>query len=203
MAAGKKSKEYRIMKPLKGSRTEVNILTAFAGESQARNRYDFFASIAKKDGYVQVQQVFQETALQEKEHAKRLFKFLSGGVAEVTASFPAGKLGATLENLYASAEGERHEWEEMYPEFAEIARKEGFDEVAATMTAIAKAEAFHEERYRAFIENIEKHRVFSRPQTATWRCLNCGYTHDGPEAPQECPACIHPQAFFELVCKNW
>ncbi len=191
------------MKPLKGTKTEKNILIAFAGESQARNRYDYFASVAKKDGFVQIERVFQETALQEKEHAKRLFKYLTGGAVEIQAAFPAGKFGTTLENLYASAEGERHEWEEMYPEFAEIARQEGFDQVAATMTAIAKAEAFHEERYRAFIQNIEKNQVFSRPQAASWRCLNCGYIHEGPDAPDECPACIHPKAFFELVCRNW
>ncbi|MCK9240827.1 rubrerythrin [Desulfocurvus sp.] len=191
------------MKPLKGSRTEKNILTAFAGESQARNRYDYFASIAKKEGFVQIERVFQETALQEKEHAKRLFKFLEGGEAEICAAFPAGRMGTTLENLYASAEGEHHEWEEMYPEFAHVADEEGFGPVAAAMRAIARAEAFHEERYRAFIENIEQNRVFTRPGKTAWRCLNCGYVHEGAQAPHECPACAHPQAFFELLFKNW
>lgn len=191
------------MKPIKGSKTEKNILTAFAGESQARNRYDYFASIAKKDGYVQIERVFQETALQEKEHAKRLFKFLEGGDAQISAAYPAGRLGTTLENLYASAEGERHEWEEMYPEFAHVADEEGFGPVAAAMRAIAKAEAFHEERYRGFITNIEKNGVFSRPAKAAWRCINCGYVHDGTEPPRECPACAHPRAFFEILCKNW
>ena len=193
------------MKSLKGSKTEVNLLTAFAGESQARNRYDYFASIAKKEGYVQIMHIFQETALQEKEHAKRLFKYLSeGGEAQVCTGFPAGKLGSTLENLYDSAEGERHEHEEMYPQFADIAEQEGYAEVAATLRAIAVAEQFHEERYRAFIENIEKDRVFHRPgQKITWRCRNCGYIHEGPEALKECPACVHPQAHFEIACKNW
>lgn len=193
------------MKPLKGSKTEVNILTAFAGESQARNRYDYFASIAKNEGYVQIMHIFQETALQEKEHAKRLFKYLTeGGEARIDAAFPAGKLGTTLENLYASAEGERHEHEHMYPEFAQIAADEGYEDVAATMRAIAVAERFHEERYRAFIENIEKNRVFMRPgQEIMWRCRNCGYIHTGEGAPTVCPACVHPQAHFEIACTNW
>ena len=193
------------MKSLKGTKTEVNLLTAFAGESQARNRYDYFSSIAKKDGYVQIMHVFQETALQEKEHAKRLFKYLTeGGEAVVSAAFPAGKLGDTLANLYASAEGEQHEHEVMYPEFAEIAVEEGFIEVADTFRAIAVAEKFHEERYRAFIENIEKDRVFRRPgNEITWRCRNCGYIHVGPEAPEVCPACVHPRAHFEIACQNW
>lgn len=193
------------MKPLKGTKTETNLLTAFAGESQARNRYDYFGSIAKKEGYVQIMHIFQETALQEKEHAKRLFKYLTeGGEAQVSAAFPAGKLDTTLANLYGSAEGEKHEHEVMYPEFAEIAVEEGFIEVADTFRAIAVAEQFHEERFRAFIENIEKDRVFRRPgMEITWRCRNCGYIHVGPEAPEECPACVHPRAHFEIACKNW
>ncbi|WP_461209642.1 rubrerythrin [Desulfocurvus sp. DL9XJH121] len=192
------------MKSIKGTKTEANILTAFAGESQARNRYDYFASIAKNDGYVQIMHIFQETALQEKEHAKRLFKFLEGGEAVITAGFPAGKLGSTLENLYASAEGERHEHEHMYPEFADIAQEEGFIEVADTMRMIAVAEKFHEERYRGFIENIEQDRVFRRPgKQVMWRCRNCGYIHVGEAAPGTCPACVHPQAHFEIACTNW
>jgi len=192
------------LKSLKGTKTEANLLIAFAGESQARNRYDYYSSIAKSDGYVQIMHIFQETALQEKEHAKRLFKFLEGGEVTITAGYPAGKLGSTLDNLYAAAEGEKHEHEIMYPEFAAIAREEGFIEIAETMKAIAVAEAFHEERYRAFIANIEQGVVFKRPgQEIMWRCRNCGYIHFGPEAPGKCPACIHPQAHFEIACKNW
>ncbi len=192
------------MKPIKGTRTEVNLLTAFAGESQARNRYDYSASIAKKEGYVQIMHIFQETALQEKEHAKRLFKFLEGGAVEITAAYPAGKPGSTFDNLEAAAEGEKHEHEVMYPEFAEIAISEGFPEIATAFRAIAVAEAFHEERYRAFMENIEKDIVFRRPGTEVlWRCRNCGYLHHGPEAPDLCPACVHAKAHFEIAAKNW
>ncbi|MBU1003823.1 MAG: rubrerythrin family protein [Proteobacteria bacterium] len=193
------------MKPLKGTKTEINLLTAFAGESQARNRYDYFASIAKKDGYEQISHIFQETALQEKEHAKRLFKYLTAGhEVMISAGFPAGKMGSTLENLYASAEGEKHEHEIMYPEFGVIAVQEGFQDIAETFTAIAVAEKFHEERYRAFIRNIETDIVFRRPgQQIVWRCRNCGYVHHGPEAPDLCPACVHPRAYFEITCKNW
>ncbi len=192
------------MKSVKGSQTEKNILTAFAGESQARNRYDFFASVAKNEGYVQIMHIFQETALQEKEHAKRLFKFLEGGEVVINAGYPAGKIGTTLENLTASAAGEQYEHETMYPEFAEIAQKEGFPEIATVMRHIAIAEKFHEERYRAFIQNIDKKIVFSRPgEQKVWRCLNCGYIHYGDTAPESCPACAHPQSYFEIVCKNW
>jgi rubrerythrin len=188
---------------LKGTRTEKNILTAFAGESQARNRYSYFAGKAKKEGYEQIAAVFEETANQEKEHAKRLFKLLEGGEVEVAASFPAGVIGSTLDNLKASAAGEHHEQTSMYPEFAAVARKEGFSEIAAVFEAIAVAEAFHEKRYRAFIENIEGGRVFRKPGTVVWRCRNCGYIHEGAVAPEKCPACAHAQAHFEIKAENW
>jgi rubrerythrin len=188
---------------LKGTKTEKNLLTAFAGESQARNRYTYFASKAKKEGYVQISKIFEETAGHEKEHAKRLFKFLEGGDVEITASFPAGIIGSTLENLKASAEGENHEYTEMYPEFAKIAREEGFPEIATVMESIAVAEAYHEERYKAFIANIEKDQVFAKDSKITWRCQNCGFTHTGTKAPGKCPACDHPQAHFEKKATNW
>ena len=191
------------MKSLKGTQTEKNLLTAFAGESQARNRYTFFSSVAKKEGYVQISQIFLETAEQEKEHAKRLFKFLEGGEVEITASFPAGKIGSTLENLIASADGEKHEHEVMYPEFAKVAKEEGFPEIAQVFEAIAVAEAFHEKRFRALAENLKEGRVFKRETEVIWRCRNCGYIHKGKEAPEKCPACAHPKAYFELVCENW
>jgi rubrerythrin len=191
------------MKTLKGTRTEKNILTAFAGESQARNRYTFFASKAKNEGFVQIADAFIETAEQEKEHAKRLFKFLEGGVVEIVGAFPAGIIGATEVNLLASAAGERHEYTEMYPSFARIADEEGFDEIAAVMRAIAAAEAYHEKRYLAFAKNIKEGRVFTREQSLTWRCRNCGYTPEGRGAPELCPACAHPQAYFEVACLAW
>ena len=191
------------MRTLKGTRTEKNILTAFAGESQARNRYSFFASKAKNEGFVQIADAFIETAEQEKEHAKRLFKFLEGGEAEIAAAFPAGIIGATEANLLASAAGERHEYTEMYPSFARIAEEEGFGEVAEVMRAIAAAEAYHEKRYLAFAKNIKEGRVFTREQSVTWRCRNCGYTPEGQSAPEACPACAHPQAYFEVACLGW
>lgn len=191
------------MKSLKGTQTEKNLLTAFAGESQARNRYTYFASKAKKEGYVQIAAIFEETANQEKEHAKRLFKFLEGGEAQVTASFPAGVIGDTRENLLAAAAGELYEHSDMYPSFAKIAREEGFHEIAAVFEAIAVAEQFHEKRYRALAKNIEEGRVFKRETKVRWRCRNCGYIHEGEEAPGVCPACAHKQAHFELVCENW
>ena len=191
------------MKSLKGSQTEKNILTAFAGESQARNRYTFFASKVKAEGFVQISAIFEETANQEKEHAKRLFKFLEGGDLEITAAFPAGIIGSTEENLIASAAGENHEHTEMYPSFAAIAEQEGFTEIAATMRAIAVAEAWHEKRYLDFAANIRAGRVFERPEKVQWRCRNCGYVHDGMSAPAVCPACAHPQAHFELLGINW
>ncbi len=188
---------------LKGTKTETNLLTAFAGESQARNRYTYFASRAKKDGFVQIAHIFEETASQEKEHAKRLFKFLEGGEAEVTASFPAGVIGPTAENLAAAAGGEHYEWTEMYPGFATIARDEGFDEIAAVFEAIAVAEKQHEKRYNDLKANIEAGRVFKRNGSVVWRCRNCGYLHAGSEAPETCPACAHPRAHFELLGENW
>ncbi|RKY21123.1 MAG: rubrerythrin family protein [Planctomycetota bacterium] len=190
-------------KDLKGTRTERNLLIAFAGESQARNRYTFFASQAKKEGYVQIAAIFQETAEQEKEHAKRFFKFLQGGEVEITAAFPAGKIGTTLENLEAAADGERHEHAVMYPEYAEIAREEGFEAIARVFEAVAVAEKNHEKRYRAFAENIKAGRVFKRGKKVVWRCRNCGYLHEGEEAPEMCPACAHPRAHFELLGENW
>jgi len=188
---------------LKGSATERNIMTAFAGESQARNRYNYFASQAKKDGYEQIAAAFEETANQEKEHAKRLFKLLEGGEVEITAGFPAGVIANTLENLKAAAAGENHEHTQMYPGFAKIAREEGFDGIANVFEAIAVAEKQHEKRYLDFAANIEAGRVFKRDERVVWRCRNCGYLHEGEEAPKVCPACAHPQAHFELLGENW
>jgi rubrerythrin len=191
------------MASLKGTKTEKNLLTAFAGESQARNRYTYFASKARKDGYVQISLVFEETASQEKEHAKRFFKFLEGGDVEVVAAFPAGVIGTTAENLKASAAGEHHEHTEMYPGFAKVAREEGFEEVALAFENVAVAEKQHEKRYKDLLANLEKNRVFSREEKAVWRCLNCGFVYEGNEAPPTCPACLHPQAYFELLGENW
>jgi rubrerythrin len=191
------------MSTLKGSQTEKNILTAFAGESQARNRYTYFASKAKKDGYVQISSIFEETANQEKEHAKRLFKLLEGGEAEVSASFPAGVIGTTLENLLEAAGGENYEHTIMYPEFAKTAMEEGFKNIASIFMAIAVAEKQHEKRYRDLAANIEAGRVFKRDEEVTWRCRNCGYLHEGTEAVDECPACAHKQAHFELLGENY
>ena len=191
------------MKSLKSTKTEKNILTAFAGESQARNRYTYFASKAKKEGYVQISDIFTETADQEKEHAKRLFKFLEGGEVEINAAFPAGVIGDTIDNLKASAAGENYEHTIMYPEFAKIAEEEGFSEVAAVMRAIAVAEKQHEKRYLALAKNIEEGKVFKKDEPVVWRCKNCGYIHVGTEAPEKCPACAHPKAYFELLAENW
>jgi rubrerythrin len=191
------------MGSLKGTQTEKNLLTAFAGESQARNRYSYFASQAKKDGYVQMQFIFEETANQEKEHAKRLFKFLDGGEVEITAACPAGVIGSTLENLKASAEGENYEHTEMYPEFAKTAEEEGFNEIAAVFRNIAVAEKQHEKRYNDLIANIENDRVFKRDEEVTWRCRNCGFIITGIEPPEECPACAHPRDHFELLGENY
>jgi len=188
---------------LNGTQTEKNILTAFAGESQARNRYTYFASQAKKDGFVQISSIFAETADQEKEHAERLFKLLKGGEIEVAAAFPAGVIGTTAENLKAAAGGEHYEWTEMYPGFAKAALEEGFDEIAAIFESIAVAEKQHEKRYNELQANIEAGRVFKRDKPTVWRCRNCGYVHEGPEAPEACPACAHPQAYFELLGENW
>ncbi|MDL2316696.1 rubrerythrin family protein [Desulfovibrio sp. OttesenSCG-928-A18] len=191
------------MKSLKGTQTEKNILIAFAGESQARNRYNYFASTAKNEGFVQISAIFAETADQEKEHAKRLFKFLEGGELEITHAYPAGIIGDTSTNLINSAAGERYEYVEMYPSFAKVAESEGFPEIALVMRSIAVAEEFHERRYLDFARNIKEGRVFAREQSATWRCRNCGYLHQGTSAPHECPACAHPQAHFELLGINW
>lgn len=188
---------------LKGTQTEKNLLIAFAGESQARNRYTYFASAAKKEGYVQISKIFEETANHEKEHAKRLFKFLEGGDVEITAAYPAGKIGTTLENLKEAAAGENHEHTEMYPDFAKIAREEGFTQIAEVMEHIAIAEAYHEERYQKLIANIETDTVFAKPETIVWRCQNCGYNHTGDKAPERCPACDHPKAHFEIKDTNW
>ena len=191
------------MAALKGTVTEKNIITAFAGESQARNRYTYFASQAKKEGFVQIAQIFEETANQEKEHAKRLFKLLEGGEAEVQASFPAGVIGTTAQNLKESASGENYEWTDMYPSFAETAKKEGFNKIAGIFTAIAVAEKQHEKRYNELRANIEANQVFARDNDATWRCINCGYLYDGREAPEKCPACDHGRDYFELLGENW
>ena len=191
------------MSALNGSRTEKNILTAFAGESQARNRYTYFASKAKKDGYVQIAHVFEETANQEKEHAKRLFKFLEGGEVEITAAFPAGTIAPTVENLRASAAGENYEHTDMYPSFAKVAREEGFEEVAKAFEAIAVAEKQHEKQYVELAANIDADRVFKRDSQQQWRCRNCGYTHEGNEAVDVCPACLHAKAHFEVLGENW
>jgi len=191
------------MKSVKGTKTEKNLLTAFAGESQARNRYTYFASQVKKEGYEQIAAIFTETADNEKEHAKRLFKFLEGGEVEITVSFPAGVIGNVRQNLKAAAEGENYEHTKMYPEFARIAKEEGFPEIAVVFMAIAIAEKYHEKRFLALLENLEKDRVFKREKVVKWKCGNCGYVHEGIEAPEKCPACVHPRAYFELLSENY
>ncbi len=188
---------------LKGTQTEKNILTAFAGESQARNRYTYFASKAKADGYEQISAIFAETADQEKEHAKRLFKLLEGGEVEVTAAFPAGLIGETADNLAASAAGENYEWTDMYPSFAEVAEQEGFKDIARIFRAIAVAEKQHEKRYNGLLANVKAGTLFAKGESVVWRCRNCGYLHEGPKAPAVCVACDHPQAHFELLAENW
>ncbi len=188
---------------LKGTQTEKNLLTAFAGESQARNRYTYFASQARKEGYEQIAAIFEETANQEKEHAKREFKFLQGGEVEIAAAFPAGVIGNTLENLKAAAAGEHYENTQMYPEFADVAEKEGFGEIAEVFRNIAVAEGRHEQRYLALAKNISKGLVFKRERKVRWVCRNCGYVYEGPEAPDVCPSCAHPQAHFELEATNY
>ncbi len=191
------------MPSIKGTETEKNLLKAFAGESQARNRYTYYASAAKKEGYVQIADAFEETANQEKEHAKRFFKFLEGGELEVTATFPAGKIGTTAENLAAAAGGENEEWTDMYPAFAAKAREEGFTAIATVLEKIAIAEKNHEARFRGLLKNIEDGTVFKKNEKVVWRCRNCGYVHEGEEAPGMCPACAHPQAHFEVLAENW
>jgi rubrerythrin len=184
------------MSSLKGTQTEKNLLTAFAGESQARTRYTFFASVAKKEGFEQISAIFMETAEQEKEHAKRFFKFLEGGDLEITATYPAGKIGTTAENLLAAAMGENEEWSEAYPHMAEVALAEGFPQVAVAFKEIAKVEAMHEERYRTLLGRVEAGQVFERAEAIEWQCRNCGYVYTGKAAPKTCPACLHPQAYF-------
>jgi rubrerythrin len=188
---------------LKGSLTEQNLLKAFAGESQARNRYTFFASQAIKEGYQQIAAIFTETADNEKEHAKRFFKFLEGRDLEITATYPAGRIGTTAENLMAAAAGEREEWGVLYPDFAETARREGFDEIAKVFEEIAKVEEKHEARYLKLLKNIQEGKVFVRDTEVQWKCRNCGYVYTGKEAPKVCPACAHPQAYYELFVENY
>jgi rubrerythrin len=190
-------------KSLKGTQTEQNLLKSFAGESQARNRYEFFASVAKKEGYEQIAAIFMETAGQEKEHAKRFFKFLEGGMTEITASYPAGIIGTTMENLKAAAEGEHEEWEELYPHFAEVAKEEGFTEVATAFKMIAKVEAEHERRYLKLLQNISEDKVFVKDGKVWWKCLNCGYVYESVKAMENCPACLHPKAFMQLREENY
>jgi len=188
---------------LKGTKTEQNLLASFAGESQARNRYTMFAKIAKKEGYVQIANIFMETAENELEHGKRFFRFLEGGDLEITASYPAGIEGTTAENLKASAMGENHEHTVLYPEAADIAEKEGFPEIAVVFRNIAKVEVAHEKRFLKLLENIEKSEVFKKPNSVKWKCNNCGYIHEGTEAPLKCPACLHPQAHFEVFVETY
>ena len=191
------------MKSLKGTKTEQNLLKSFAGESQARMRYDYFAKQAKKEGLEQISALFAETALNEKEHAKRFFKFLEGGVVEITAAYPAGVIGTTLENLKAAAEGENEEWTDLYPAFAKTAEEEGFPEVAAAYKLIAKVEKAHEERYLKLYSNLDSGKVFEKDGVVVWKCINCGYLHEGAKAPDLCPACLHPQAYFEIHETNY
>ncbi|MFH1837324.1 MAG: rubrerythrin [Candidatus Omnitrophota bacterium] len=191
------------MKSIKGTRTEKNLLAAFAGESQARNRYTYFASAAKKAGYEQISAIFLETADNEREHAKKFFKFLEGGEVEITASYPAGIIGKTSDNLKAAAEGENMEWTSIYKNFADIADEEGFDEVAETFKRISMVEKEHEKRYRKLLENVTKGEVFKKKETIKWKCRNCGYVHEAAEAVKECPACKHPQAYFEVLKENY
>lgn len=191
------------MASLRGTQTEKNLLTSFAGESQARNRYSFFAGAARKEGFMQVADIFLETAEQEKEHAKRMFQFLQGGEVTITAAFPAGVIGTTPANLQAAAAGEHHEWSQLYPAFAATARSEGFADVAAMYTAISVAENGHQQRYLALAANLAAGRVFQRETPAVWRCRNCGYLHEGAGAPKTCPACLHPQAYFELFAQPY
>ncbi|MFH1552981.1 MAG: rubrerythrin [Candidatus Omnitrophota bacterium] len=191
------------MANVKGTKTEKNLLASFAGESQARNRYTYFAGVAKKAGYEQIAAIFLETAENEKEHAKRFFKLLEGGEVEITASYPAGVIGSTAENLEASAAGENLEWTKLYKEAAEVALQEGFEEVAAQFKEIAEVEEEHEKRYRKLLANVKGGKVFKKDASAKWKCRNCGYVHESAEAPEQCPACAHPQAYYELLCENY
>lgn len=191
------------MAELKGSRTEKNLLKAFGGESQARNRYTYFASVAKKEGYEQICAIFQETADNEKEHAEVFFKYLAGGPVEISATYPAGKIGKTAENLLAAADGEKEEWDKLYPEFERIAREEGFSQIADSFKEIAEVEEKHEARYRALLENVKNGKVFKKDEVVEWKCRNCGYVHEGKDAPKICPACKHPQAYYEVNAENY
>ncbi len=191
------------MKTLQGTQTEKNLLKSFAGESQARMRYDYFYKQAKKDGLEQISSIFEETALNEKEHAKRFFKFLEGRPVEITATYPAGKIGTTSENLEAAAKGENEEWSKLYPDFAKVAEDEGFTEIATTFRMIAKVEEAHENRYRKLYSNLESGKVFKRDDIMIWKCRNCGYLHEGKEAPEKCPACLHPQSYFQIKEDNY
>ncbi|MEM5947633.1 rubrerythrin [Spirochaetia bacterium 38H-sp] len=191
------------MKSVKGTKTEKNLLAAFAGESQARNRYTYFAKQARKEGYVQIANIFEETAEQEKVHAKRFFSFLEGGEVEITAAYPAGRIGSTEENLKEAAEGENMEWSSLYPEFAKVAREEGFEGIAILFENVSVAEKQHEKRYRALLENVKNGKVFKKDKKVVWRCIHCGYIVEAEEAPANCPACAHPQAYFEVLGENW
>lgn len=191
------------MKSIKGSKTEINLLTAFAGESQARNRYTYFASAARKEGFEQIANIFIETAENEKEHAKVFFKYLEGGDVQITATYPAGPIASIQANLAAAAMGENLEWTRIYTDFAATAKLEGFPEVAQSFEQIAKVEKFHESRYRKLIANVTKGEVFKKSATVKWHCTNCGYVHEGPEAPETCPACKHPRSFYEVLAENW
>lgn len=191
------------MKEIKGTQTEKNLLKSFAGESQARNRYTFFASKAREEGYVQIALAFEETANQEKEHAKRFFSYLEGGDVEITASYPAGKVGTTLENLTEAANGEHMEQTSIYPEFSNVAKTEGFEEISKLFEMVSIAETNHERRYRALAENVKLGKVFKRDGKIVWRCINCGFVHEGMEPPKVCPACLHPQAYYEIRGENW
>jgi rubrerythrin len=188
---------------LKGSETEKNLLKSFAGESQARNRYSYFASVAKKEGYEQISEIFRETADNEKEHAKVFFKYLEGGDLKIEATYPAGKIGMTAENLKAAAEGEKEEWSEIYPEFEKVAREEGFDDIADSFKEIAEVEEYHERRYKKLLRNVEEGKVFEKDSEAKWKCRNCGYVHRGEKAPGVCPACKHARAYFEIWSENY
>jgi rubrerythrin len=190
-------------KSVKGTQTEQNLLKSFAGESQARNRYEFFASVAKKEGFEQIAAIFMETASQEKEHAKRFFKFLEGGMTEITAAYPAGKIGTTAENLKAAAEGENEEWTLLYPEFAKIAQEEGFPEIATAWKMIAKVEAEHEKRYLKLLQNVSEDKVFMRDGKVWWKCINCGYIYESAKALENCPACLHPKAWMQIKEENY
>jgi rubrerythrin len=188
---------------LKGSRTEKNLLTAFAGESQARTRYTFFASVAKKEGYEQISAIFQETSDNEKEHGELFFKHLKGGMVEITAAYPAGVIGSTQENLKAAAEGEKLEWGTLYPNFAEVAEKEGFKAAAQTFRSVAKVEAYHERRYLKLLASVKENKVFKKDSVIKWKCRNCGFVFEGEEAPEKCPVCDHARSYFEVWCENY